>query len=117
MRLLGGMCLMSCTKRDEPSLSARIRKSGRALHRLFSSPCWIAASRAETEAAMTRRLAARTLNDQHRSRVILLTARELEPYSIYERTKTEFSIRGYGSTAEDLAQTTAQIYFNEQPPA
>ena len=32
---------------------------------------------------------AKTLNDGHRSRVILLTARELEPYLIFARTKKE----------------------------
>jgi len=55
---------------------------------------------------------ASVLNDKYQRRAILLTARELEPYMIYERTKLEFkSIRGYGSTPEDLAETTAEIYF------
>lgn len=54
---------------------------------------------------------ARTLNDKYRSRVILLTARELEPYHIFERTKHEFAIDGYGGTPEDLALATAQMYF------
>jgi hypothetical protein len=57
---------------------------------------------------------AKVLNDKYRRRVILLTARELEPYMIYERTKLEFkNIRGYGSTPEDLAATTADIYFRD----
>ncbi len=58
---------------------------------------------------------AKTLNDKYRLRAILLTARELEPYHIYERTKSEFDIKGYGGTPEDLALATAQIYFKEQP--
>lgn len=55
---------------------------------------------------------ARTLNDQYRRRVILLTARELEPYHLYERTKLEFKdINEYASRPEDLAEVTAQMYF------
>jgi hypothetical protein len=55
---------------------------------------------------------ARTLNDEYRRRVILLTARELEPFHIYDRTKLEFKgIKGYGSNAQDLANNTALMYF------
>jgi hypothetical protein len=56
---------------------------------------------------------ARTLNDGLRPRVIMLTARELEPYHLFERTKKEFNIHEYASSAEDLAQVTTQIYFRE----
>ena len=57
---------------------------------------------------------AKTLNGEYRRRVILLTARELEPYHFYDRTKVEFpQIREFTSTTEDLANTTAQIYFSE----
>jgi len=60
---------------------------------------------------------ARALNDKYQRRAILLTARELEPYMIYERTKLEFkNIRGYGSTPGDLAETTAEIYFKDTAP-
>ena len=60
---------------------------------------------------------AKTLNEKYRRRVILLTARELEPYHFYERTKLEFkSIKEYASTPEDLANTTAEIYFKEEAP-
>jgi hypothetical protein len=55
---------------------------------------------------------AKTLNDGYWRRVILLTARELEPDMMYERTKREFKdIRDYGGRPEDWAQTTAEIYF------
>jgi len=55
---------------------------------------------------------ASTLNDEYRQRVILLTARELEPYMMYERTRLEFTnIRSYGGTPEDLAQATFEVYF------
>lgn len=54
---------------------------------------------------------AKTLNTECQQRTILLTARELEPYHVYERTKVEFDIYGYGSTPEDLSNTTSKIYF------
>jgi len=57
---------------------------------------------------------AKTLNDRHRLRAILLTNRELEPYDIYERTKQEFDIDAHGDTPEDLARVTAEIYFKGQ---
>ncbi len=56
-----------------------------------------------------------TLQDKYRHRAIMLTARELEPYHIYERTKLEFNIKDVsGGLPEDLAEVTAQIYFNGQ---
>jgi hypothetical protein len=55
---------------------------------------------------------AKTLNDQYRRRAILLTARELEPYHFFERTKREFkNIKEYASTAEALATATDMMYF------
>lgn len=58
---------------------------------------------------------AKTLNEEYRRRVILLTARELEPYHFYERTKLEFKgINEHASTPEDLANTTAAIYFEDE---
>ncbi|HEY9100216.1 MAG TPA: hypothetical protein VIN38_15215 [Thiobacillus sp.] len=56
---------------------------------------------------------AKTLNEEYQQRVILLTARELEPYHIYERTKVEFDIDSYSGTPEDLASNTAKMYFVE----
>lgn len=53
------------------------------------------------------------MNKDYQQRVILLTARELEPYHIYERTKAEFDIDSYGSTPEGLANNTVQMYFVE----
>jgi hypothetical protein len=57
--------------------------------------------------------AARTLNDQWRRRAILLTARELEPWHIYQRTNVELKIDAHGGSAEQLALATAKIYFPE----
>jgi hypothetical protein len=54
---------------------------------------------------------ASTLNGEHQQRVIMLTARELEPYHFFERTKKEFSIDEYGHSPAQLANATALIYF------
>lgn len=56
-----------------------------------------------------------TLNEPHRHRVILLTARELEPYDIFERLKAEHGIDSYAGSAKELAKVTAQLYY--APPA
>lgn len=58
---------------------------------------------------------AKKLNINGRSRVIMLTARELEPYFIFERTEKEFKFTDRGHDAEGLAQITAQIYFSPVP--
>jgi hypothetical protein len=57
--------------------------------------------------------AARGINEPYRQRAILLTARELEPWHFYDRTKAEFDIKDYAGTAEDLARATATMYFRE----
>lgn len=55
---------------------------------------------------------AKILNTEHQQRAILLTSRELEPYHLYQRAKTEFDIDGYCGTPEDMARTTAKMYFS-----
>jgi hypothetical protein len=57
---------------------------------------------------------AKSLNGPYQSRVILLTARELEPYHIYERTAKETGITSYGGSPEELALVTNRIYFQTQ---
>lgn len=57
---------------------------------------------------------AKTLNDKCERRAILLTARELEPYFIYERAKVETGVARHGSRPEDMASMTAKIYFGER---
>lgn len=52
-----------------------------------------------------------TFNEPYRHRVILLTARELEPYDIFDRLKSEHGITSYMSSAKEMAQVTAQLYF------
>ena len=58
---------------------------------------------------------AKSLNEQHRRRVILLTDRELEPYHVYDRTSKLFKVDSYGGSAKDLALATELIFFNPQP--
>jgi len=58
---------------------------------------------------------AKILNDAYEPRLILLTARELEPYHIYERTRRELQIQAHGSTPEGLALATLAMYFSRQP--
>lgn len=55
----------------------------------------------------------RTLNGPYQCRVILLTARELEPYHIFERLKEEHGIDNYGGSPSELANVTAQLYFTD----
>lgn len=50
-----------------------------------------------------------------RSRVILLSDRELEPYFVYERTEKEFDIRGSAINLKDLATATISIFFEPRP--
>jgi hypothetical protein len=54
---------------------------------------------------------ARTLNGPYQRRVIMLTARELEPYHIYERTEQELGIQSHGGWPAELAAITSRIYF------
>ncbi len=44
-------------------------------------------------------------------RVIMLTARELEPYYLFEKTNIELGLNLHGHTAENLANATHEIYF------
>ena len=60
--------------------------------------------------------AAKTLNSQYKTRVILLTPNELEPYRIYDRLPEPLKQRVRGSSAQQLADATSMIYFPAQPP-
>ena len=43
---------------------------------------------------------------------ILLSGRELEPYSTYERASKEFVVDTHGMSFDDMVQATRDIYFN-----
>ena len=53
----------------------------------------------------------RLLNEKYHRRAILLSARELEPYWMYERAKAELGVDLHSSRPEDLVEATAKIYF------
>lgn len=54
----------------------------------------------------------KTLNEkQWMRRVIMLTARELEPYHLFERTNAELGLDLRDGSAKDLARATHDIYF------
>lgn len=58
---------------------------------------------------------ASALNDEHRERVILLSARELEPYHLYDRVNQKSKLHLHGGSPEALARATAKIYFTTPP--
>jgi hypothetical protein len=45
-------------------------------------------------------------------RIILLSARELEPYLIYLRTGDEFEIQGSAVSLDEMARATDSIFFH-----
>ena len=59
---------------------------------------------------------ASTLNVSGQARTILLTDQELEPYDIFERLNQSGSRRWYAGSPEDLAQWTADRYFEQATP-
>jgi len=50
-------------------------------------------------------------------RVIMLTARELEPYRLFARTNVDLGLKLKHGSAEDLANATYDIYFSDTPKA
>lgn len=57
---------------------------------------------------------AREMNAGPCFRVILLTARELEPYFMFERLEAERGIKSHAGSAAELAKMTHAVYFQEQ---
>jgi len=55
---------------------------------------------------------AKTLNDEYRQRAILLSANELEPYFISDRTDDESGSRLNWNSPKEMAQSTARLYFS-----
>ena len=58
---------------------------------------------------------AKTMNDEYRQRAILLSARELEPYLVYERVNQELKLDFFGNSPKALALATQRIYFTDPP--
>lgn len=57
---------------------------------------------------------AKTLNDKYRRRAILLSADELEPYRIGERTKDELGRELRWDSPEEMADSTFRLYFSPE---
>jgi hypothetical protein len=49
------------------------------------------------------------------SRIIMLSARELEPYFFYERASREFEVTATVNSLGHLARSTSQLYFHPKP--
>jgi hypothetical protein len=54
-------------------------------------------------------------NKNGRTRAIMLSDRELEPYHVYERTALEFEISRGGHSLHDMAITTHEVFFSPRP--
>jgi hypothetical protein len=58
----------------------------------------------------------RLANGRGRTRVVMLSNRELEPYNVYEKTSIEYEIRrGGGHSLLDMALATHDIFFAPTP--
>lgn len=58
----------------------------------------------------------RQANGRGRTRVVMLSNRELEPYHVYEKTSMEYEIhRGGGHSLHDMALATHDIFFAPKP--
>jgi hypothetical protein len=55
---------------------------------------------------------AKTLNTEHRKRVILLSREELEPFYVYERSKDRLGEAWHASSLADMARVTHKLYFS-----
>jgi hypothetical protein len=53
----------------------------------------------------------RTANSNTRRRAIMLSARELEPYFVYELAEKEFHLSGHSGSLKGMAEATNDIYF------
>lgn len=58
---------------------------------------------------------ARKLNGEYRERVILLSADELEPYFMYERSEERLQDNAYATSLSDMAAATRKLYFDGIP--
>lgn len=53
------------------------------------------------------------VNGPYQQRAIILTARELEPYFVYELTEKEFDIDKIAVTYSDMAKVTDRVFFKK----
>jgi len=99
-----------------------VRKLSKVVEALHDSPCrvFIIFSKCGqfTDEEIRRCKSARRKLFEHQGKihydnnVIMLSARELEPYDIYARAEKQFNIKPYANSFEDLAINTANIFFD-----
>lgn len=56
----------------------------------------------------------KNVNTKFRGRLILLTARELEPYFVYEKTAQEYEIHEHAVSLDDMMTTTYSIFYDKK---
>lgn len=56
----------------------------------------------------------KAVNSKYVTRLILLTARELEPRHLYKTTAREFDIREHAISFEDMTQTTQTVFYDQR---
>ena len=56
----------------------------------------------------------KVINDKYMRRLILFTARELEPYHLYEKTEKEFDIKRYAVSFEDMVNITQTVFYEKR---
>ena len=54
---------------------------------------------------------ARSLNSPGKQRVILWEQDQLEPYSVYERSKDRLGGRSYALSLSDMVEATGKLFF------
>lgn len=59
----------------------------------------------------------RSIQPEHEPRIILFSARELEPYHLYDEAISEFKIERHVSRLAEMAQNTIDIYFEPKARA
>jgi hypothetical protein len=104
-----------------------VRKLTKVAEALRESPCDVYLLFAKcgqfTDAEIERCKNARRTLFEHEgdihylNNIILLSARELEPYHLYEEAEKEFEIRAHAHTFEELAMNTVNMFFEPRPKA
>lgn len=87
----------------------KLGKLGNAIPRDLAQ-AFILFSKTETFSSEEVRLA-KSLNSEHRRRVILWSRDELEPYFLYERSKEKLGQDRYATTLTDMANVTHRLWF------
>ncbi len=57
---------------------------------------------------------AKSLNSEYHRPVILWSVDELEPYFLYERSKTKLGEAVYAHSLSDMANATSKLFFGDQ---